>query len=479
MDQESAFLAAIRDRPFDSLPRLALADWLEERGDGRGAFVRLQVERNRYQPWDARTLALTVELDRLPAEHGLDGWRAAPHGGGLLATDALPGEEATPAGAWLTDLTLESDELGAGGPLSQVLHRPGAWSFPLVWVRSRDKANYAPNEVVEALADADTSALRFLEIDWFCTMATAEAWRRANLGSLHGLSLPANTLSARGLSEAVLENPTIAGVRSLTLGRDSDWDGFTGWLAASPCWQGLETFRLVDGILSKQAARKLMKALAATQVRHLAWFWAGGHLDSPVPFFKGCRRLPLESLTLVHAYCSPEALACLQQRSLVALDLRDSNCRNEGVAALLGQASLPRLSILSLAGNRITGPGIRDLAGSDLLARLSVLDLSDNGHPGRSGWLTLFASDRVTGLESLSLRNCRLDDTLVTALAGSPHLGRLQALDLGDNPLTQEGLRALADAAGLPALRYLLLRNSAVEEEVLAALRARYRVVVT
>jgi uncharacterized protein (TIGR02996 family) len=36
-------LAAIRAEPEDDTPRLVLADWLEERGDPRGEFVRLQV----------------------------------------------------------------------------------------------------------------------------------------------------------------------------------------------------------------------------------------------------------------------------------------------------------------------------------------------------------------------------------------------------------------------------------------------------
>ena len=39
-----AFLAAICDEPADDAIRLAFADWLEERGDPRGEFIRVQVE---------------------------------------------------------------------------------------------------------------------------------------------------------------------------------------------------------------------------------------------------------------------------------------------------------------------------------------------------------------------------------------------------------------------------------------------------
>src|SRR5262245_57924927 len=40
-----AFLQAIKENPDDDAPRLVLADWLEERGDLRGEFVRLQCQR--------------------------------------------------------------------------------------------------------------------------------------------------------------------------------------------------------------------------------------------------------------------------------------------------------------------------------------------------------------------------------------------------------------------------------------------------
>src|ERR1700739_4430833 len=39
-----AFLRDIKDNPDDDTPRLILADWLEDRFDPRGQFVRLQVQ---------------------------------------------------------------------------------------------------------------------------------------------------------------------------------------------------------------------------------------------------------------------------------------------------------------------------------------------------------------------------------------------------------------------------------------------------
>src|SRR5438067_2086996 len=42
---DAAFLRAIREQPDDDLPRLIYADYLDERGDPRGEFIRIQIER--------------------------------------------------------------------------------------------------------------------------------------------------------------------------------------------------------------------------------------------------------------------------------------------------------------------------------------------------------------------------------------------------------------------------------------------------
>lgn len=46
---EEALLAAISAAPQDVLPRLVYADWLDERNDPRGEYLRLEVERHRAE----------------------------------------------------------------------------------------------------------------------------------------------------------------------------------------------------------------------------------------------------------------------------------------------------------------------------------------------------------------------------------------------------------------------------------------------
>src|SRR5579862_3514386 len=44
MTPDDAFLQAILESPDDDAPRLIYADWLEERDDPRGEFIRVQCE---------------------------------------------------------------------------------------------------------------------------------------------------------------------------------------------------------------------------------------------------------------------------------------------------------------------------------------------------------------------------------------------------------------------------------------------------
>jgi uncharacterized protein (TIGR02996 family) len=67
---ESGFLSAIRTDLHEDTPRLAYADWLEERGDPRGEYLRLQCELKRVWSYAdphaelaARLLSLRTQID--------------------------------------------------------------------------------------------------------------------------------------------------------------------------------------------------------------------------------------------------------------------------------------------------------------------------------------------------------------------------------------------------------------------------------
>jgi uncharacterized protein (TIGR02996 family) len=82
---EEAFIQAIREDPDDDGPRLIFADWLEEHGDPRGEFIRVQCELARLPQNDPKKDELWKRERRLLQMHErewlrelrgmLKGWR--------------------------------------------------------------------------------------------------------------------------------------------------------------------------------------------------------------------------------------------------------------------------------------------------------------------------------------------------------------------------------------------------------------------
>jgi uncharacterized protein (TIGR02996 family) len=75
MIAETAFLRAIRDDPDSDGPRLVYADWLDERGDPRGEFIRVQCRLERLSADDPEAEALRRREAELRERHRAE-WEA-------------------------------------------------------------------------------------------------------------------------------------------------------------------------------------------------------------------------------------------------------------------------------------------------------------------------------------------------------------------------------------------------------------------
>jgi uncharacterized protein (TIGR02996 family) len=75
MNDERGFLRALREDPNDEVSRLVYADWLEEQGDPRGEFLRLEVQLSHMPAEDPQRTEGEARLRELRAS--LDpGWLA-------------------------------------------------------------------------------------------------------------------------------------------------------------------------------------------------------------------------------------------------------------------------------------------------------------------------------------------------------------------------------------------------------------------
>src|SRR5262249_17350741 len=122
-------------------------------------------------------------------------------------------------------------------------------------------------------------------------------------------------------------------------------------------------------------------------------------------------------------------------------------------------ASLTHLDLTDNSGLRVAGAAA--LAKSPHLTNLTSLALGRSNSAvagcqiGLKGTQALAASPTLAKLEALDLRDNNLPDSAVAAIVGSPHWTRLKELWLGSNKVTTKGIETLVNWPGLERLRLL------------------------
>lgn len=109
---------------------------------------------------------------------------------------------------------------------------------------------------------------------------------------------------------------------------------------------------------------------------------------------------------------------------------------------------LGRLRVIDLSSTQIRARGVRAIATSPFLGSLErlILNYSRVGDEG----ITSLSERAHPALRRLDLRACGISVHGARALARAPWLGQLTGLDLSNNPLSEEGRRALYESEHLP-----------------------------
>lgn len=365
MQDSAAFHRLIAAAPDDDAPRLVYADWLEERGDPRGTFVRVQCALARLPADHPRRRELEQVEDELFQTHGA----AWAHG----VAARVSGYKFRRG--FIDEITLRADAFLEHAP---VLLRPGtirtvhllnaaghvgglARSPHLARVRALDLCgNRLLDDAVQLLARSPAvRGLTSLDLSFNSltsvgvrALAAAKSWPRLQTLDLRGNDRIEDR-GAAALARAVMPALTTLDLRDCQLGPAGVWALIRG--KALP---KLADFRFAGNAVGDSGAR----ALAASP--RLAALLAGsGTLD------------------LSHTGLNPAGLRTLlgDDRLAVVRTLRlDGNQLGDTGAAALAAAKLPQLRELYLAGNNITDDGAAALAGSPLLGRLHWLGLRDN-----------------------------------------------------------------------------------------------------
>jgi uncharacterized protein (TIGR02996 family) len=413
-----ALLRACKEALDDDAPRLALADWLAERGEPeRAEFIRLQCRlapvklwnpevaadsrraKELYERYARQWLGALFFRHRNVFDRGLVSLGAGLGGDGLSLGDFLhPRRQqlaGTEAAMWLESFR----------PALRTWPRENPWAF-------------LDAPLLVDLAVLDLSKLRLEKADM------VQLGQSRNLAGLGGLNLGC-TFHAQGMLEALVAGSGLAGLQALDMS--------------------------IDGLGFLQAKR-LAK-------------W---------PRLAQLRVLNLRGNDLGNAGVS--ALAAAPLASLRRFDLSDTKLRDAGACAL-AEAPLDNLTRLALMHNGIRSQGVIALARSARLAKLNYLELSvSEGQVGAGdqGIDALGGSPAMSNLAHLGLVENSVSDAGAVAIARSCYLTHLRHLNLCHNQVTDRGALALADSPNLEGIERLDLSGNPIGSRAAAVLRARF-----
>lgn len=423
-----AFLHEILAHPDDDAPRLIYADWLDEHGDPRGEFIRVQCALAELGEDDPRRLPLEQREQELLGHYEAE-WRPQWQAG-------FDQEMWIPSGFFVQNI--EACEFRRGFVDSITL-------TPATFLVSGEKL-FAQAPIRRLHLRTPSSGPPRPE---WGNNSWAHLWDSPLLARLHGLSLTHVYLS-NAVIQAFAASPYLRQLKELQLSRVS-LEEATSFHELPPrhSLSELTTLDVSDTRLPLDALRVLVNSPLLPNVTTLKL--NGNRLtDETVAVLAESRLLPqLERLQL------------------------DSNLLGDaGALALRDWPRLPRLAHLSLRRNHIFAAGIQALANAPALRDLIALNLMGN-IAGDVGAAALAACDWKR-LQALNLHFNGVGDVGVRALARAPAFAHLIRLDLTANRITSVGARALAESSALPRLARLDLPRNDIAAPEQQRLRERF-----
>ena len=256
-------VAAVRAELDDDLPRLIYADYLDERGDPRGAFIRTQVELAHTPTEDSRRRELLAHEAALLAkyEHEWLGELSGEmvewgfHRGflevSLSVNRFLDGEHAWLDGPTIAGVSVYADKALPPGLFARFVESPRAAHVHSInlgfeWVKDAGCALIAGGQYFTSLL---TLLLGNNGISDEGAIALANS---PNLTSLRCLWLRSNLIGDAGAA-AFAESPTLAGLRQLDLTNNEITSPGALALAQSPGMKQLQLLKISGNRFARQS----------------------------------------------------------------------------------------------------------------------------------------------------------------------------------------------------------------------------------
>lgn len=403
--EAEAFLQRIRAYPDDDAQRLIFADWLDEQGDPRGRFIRVQLALAELTTAAPAWKALAVQERDLLAAHRAE-WEAPFRGlaTGLVFRRGFVEELNVNARVFLR----AAPDLFAAAPVRHVHLLDVGEALPAVM-----QCPY-----LGRLAHLTVHAAYSGE-----PLARAVA-RSEHLAGLKRLTLTKNRLADDAV-EHLARSPHLASLEHLDLGENEIGETGARAVAASAHFGNLQRLELRDNQLGPTGAEAVAGSTRLTSLHYL------GLSQNEV----GLPRLL--SLSRAHALLGVPSLN-LSANGLTASGLRTILARPQGT-----ELEPVRLTELDLSHNRELGDdGARVLAANPHLAHLTALRVADCGIADDGG-RALANSQHLNGVVSLNLESNPVGDSGLRAFLDARYWRGLQHLLYSRVGVSSETCRAL------------------------------------
>jgi uncharacterized protein (TIGR02996 family) len=329
-----ALLQGVKQNPADDAPRLVLADWLEEHGDPRGEFVRLQVHLERQAGEGPPQEEWRRREEGLHAQH-----RAAWVG---------------PLQLLVRDWTSHRGLLRLNVHTSKFLTRPGmalAATEAYAWVDGVQFRSITAEGLRRFTLSPLWPALNTLGL-WSCRLGDEDV---RTLAAAPGtvpftyLNLADNGLGP-GAATALAGSPRMAGLTALHLHQNRIGPAGAAALAGSPYLGRLNTLVLYDNRIGDEGVTALAGSPNLAHVTTL-------NLSANDISTEGLKAL----------------LASPHRGRLRELSLLNNRIDAEGIRLLAESPAVSGLTGLYVAGNRFGPAGAEALAASPYLTGLTRL----------------------------------------------------------------------------------------------------------
>ncbi|WP_166821634.1 TIGR02996 domain-containing protein [Thalassoroseus pseudoceratinae] len=403
MQTNEQFLHAIVEDPDNDLPRLVYADWLDEQGDPRGEFIRVQCELAKLDEFDPDRIPLEERQDTLLKKHKTK---------------------------WSKDLKVAA--------IRVFEFRRGFVEAVTLNVKNHLQNAEALLDTVPTIRKVKVNALKAVVPEFITSK-----W----LERIDSLNLAGNKLGLRRM-RTLLESPHFTEIRELDLTSNNILaGGFQAFvdsgkfpkltklicnnseaaepsklskIGCGPLWKQLESVELAEHAWEDDAIQTLAESWPVCGWKHLNLSFNAFAERGFQALLENGHLTSLESLSLKRCYRLPDsAIAMLANAdalgTLRSLDIRGCNYIEDGLNAVLNSQSLVELRKLYISSALFPEFYLPIVAHSTGLPNLETLYLSIN--PIQSSDLaSLRQPNRLQQLKTLVILAGTMDDDVLAEL---------------------------------------------------------------